>query len=138
MYGSKGGIDQYRKTNKAIDTDDPHRVIALLLAGAIERTGMARAAIDRSDLQGKLAAVQSALGIVDGLRLSLDRQAGGEIAEGLESLYDYIAQRLVEANVENDTAKLDEVVRLLREIETAWAAIPAQLRAAHPSEHAGA
>lgn len=138
MHGSRGFIDHYRQTNKAVDTDDPQRIIALLLAGAVERANLARAALERGDIAAKVQAIQSALGIVDGLRLSLDLEAGGEIAAGLESLYDYIGRRLIEANAGNDAAKLVEVTGLLQEIETAWAAIPRQLGASYATERAGA
>lgn len=138
MYGSKGFIDQYKQSSKAAATDDPHRTIALLLAGAIERVTVASAAIERGDVPAKIRALQSAVGIVDGLRMSLDMEAGGDIAAGLEALYDYISMRLVEANSGNDREALAEVARLLGEIETAWAAIPGRLGTAIPSERAGA
>ncbi|MBB5016487.1 flagellar protein FliS [Rehaibacterium terrae] len=130
MYGKRGFLDQYRQTSSAAAEHDPHRVIAMLLAGAIERIRLARLNLERGDIAGKAQAIGAAMSIVDGLRLSLDHEAGGEIAAGLESLYDYASLRLVEANAHNDDGRLREVEGLLGEIESAWAAIPRQMGAA--------
>ena len=85
-----------------------------------------------NDIAGKGAALSSAIQIVtNGLRASLDPSAGGEMAERLLALYDYIAQRLLWGNLKNDTAALDECLNLLGEIHSAWAQIAPQ------SENAG-
>lgn len=43
-------------------------------------------------------------------------------------LYDYVLQRLTEANLHNDRAALDESLQLLGEIDSAWNAIPQEQR----------
>lgn len=138
MYGKRGFVAQYRNTSSAAAESDPHRLIAMLLAGAIERTRLADACLERGDTLGKVQAINAAIQIIDGLRLSLDHGAGGEIAAGLESLYDYASTRLVEANAMNDRGRLAEVAGLLGEIESAWAAIPQQLGTSYAAGTAGA
>ena len=49
--------------------------------------------------------------------------AAGELAERLAALYDYMARRLLHANLNNDSAALDEVLNLLSEIHGAWVSI---------------
>ena len=49
--------------------------------------------------------------------------SGGELAERLGALYDYMAQRLLWANLKNETAPLDEVLTLLGELRDAWTQI---------------
>jgi flagellar secretion chaperone FliS len=117
---------QYRDNRVvgSVTDADQHRLIALLLAGASERVRIARGAIDRGDTQRKGEAIRGANGILEGLRITLNHEAGGEIAAGLDALYEYAGHRLLEANLDNDTRKLDEVVNLLGEIESAWAQIP--------------
>ena len=61
--------------------------------------------------------------ISNGLKASLDMESGGELAERLAALYDYMAQRLLWANLKNETAPLDEVLNLLNELRGAWAEI---------------
>jgi flagellar protein FliS len=72
----------------------------------------------------KGAAISKALDIIDnGLRASLDKKAGGEIASNLDSLYIYMTERLLTANLQNKTALLDEVQTLLADLRDAWTQI---------------
>jgi flagellar protein FliS len=64
-------------------------------------------------------------------------EAGGEIAQNLSALYDYIQRRLFEANMQNDTAALRECDALIGDIQSAWAAI-APGAPAEPARMAGA
>jgi flagellar protein FliS len=69
-----------------------------------------------------------AIAIVDSLRASLDHARGGEISQNLASLYDYIEQSLVEANLASNVTQLDEVSALLKEIKESWESIPGDAR----------
>ncbi len=120
---------QYRQTgveSKVLDAD-PHQLIALLLAGARQRIRQIEALIARGDIKRKAQVMSETSNIICGLASSLDHQRGGEIAINLQSLYDYCQQRLVEANLTNDVAKLREVDGLLGDIHGAWAELPKQL-----------
>ena len=66
--------------------------------------------------------------IIGHLNGSLDHEAGGEIAGNLSALYDYVIQRLTEANLNNDVVALQESLSLMGEIESAWNAIPPDQR----------
>ena len=79
-----------------------------------------RAAIEAGDVPRKGELIGKAIGLVDGLRMSLDVEAGGGLAENLEALYDYMSRRLVEANVHSSVRALDEVSSLLRELAEGW------------------
>lgn len=119
-------IDAYRHVgtqSRAMDAS-PHKLIAMLLDGALDRIAAAKGAMDRGEtaLQGSL--IGKAIGIVGGLRASLDRNRGGEIAGRLGDLYDYMERRLLEAGARTDREALDEVAGLLREIKTGWDGIP--------------
>src|SRR5690606_24156461 len=91
----------------------PHKLISLLLAGARERIAMAQAAMAEGRPGPKGEAISRACAIIDSLRGSLDHSAGGEIAGGLEALYDYASRRLVEANAANDPVGFAEIDALL-------------------------
>jgi flagellar protein FliS len=101
-----------------------------MLAGARERARLAEACLERGDLPRKAQAISDASAIIGGLNGALDLDAGGEIAGGLQALYDYAQRRLVEANAANEPGPLREVDQLLGEIETAWNAIAAANRGA--------
>ncbi|MFX5839880.1 flagellar export chaperone FliS, partial [Acinetobacter baumannii] len=73
------------------------------------------------DTAGKGQSISRAIDIVgNGLKVSLDLEAGGELAQRLYALYDYMCVRLLHANSQNDKAALDEVAHLLGELKGAW------------------
>ncbi|HBN53526.1 flagellar export chaperone FliS [Stenotrophomonas sp. MYb238] len=131
MYGSsRNYAEQYRKvgvSTKVVDAD-PHRLVALLFEGANERIRRAEAFLAQGDQAMKGKSIGEACAIIGHLNGSLDHEAGGEIAGNLSALYDYVIQRLTEANLNNDVAALQESLSLMGEIESAWNAIPGDQR----------
>ncbi|MEX1667535.1 flagellar export chaperone FliS [Zhongshania guokunii] len=103
----------------------PHRLIQLLMDGALDRLAVAKGHMQRKDVSRKIVAIDRIMSIVDGLRMSLDHSVNAEMTENLENLYDYMNRRLLLANINNDESALDEVASLLKELKEAWDAIPA-------------
>ena len=122
---ARAALDQYKKVNvhSMVEAATPHRLIQMLMEGALEKIQVARCHMEAGNLGPKAEHVTWAISIIDGLRVSLDKEKGGEIAQNLEDLYDYMARRLMAANIENDPAILDEVRDLLNQIKGAWDAI---------------
>lgn len=116
------GLQAYQRVNTqtSITDADPHKLIQLLYNGALERINMAKARMQANDIEGKGRLITKAIEIIGGLRSFLDFEKGGDLAERLESLYDYMERTLFEANAKNDPAKLDEVADLLRSIKEGW------------------
>jgi len=107
---------------------DPHKLILMLFDGALLSIATASAAIERNDIPGKGQAISKAIEIInDGLKISLDYEAGGELAERLGALYDYMTSRLIYANIHSSRPTLDEVGGLLRDIKGAWESIGTQV-----------
>ncbi|AAZ97546.1 flagellar protein FliS [Thiobacillus denitrificans ATCC 25259] len=114
-----------------VSVASPHQLIVMLYEGAELSIRMAIKHLNEGDIAKKCAALSKASHIlVDGLRASLDLKQGGEIAQQLDSLYEYMNQRLMLANINNQTAPLEEVLGLLRELHEAWRQIGAQAPAA--------
>ena len=112
-------------TNVGVESNviaaDPHRLISMLYQGALMAIANAKNAVQRKDIPAKCAAISKALLIIDeGLNASLDKKAGGALAENLSSLYNYMCSRLAQANLKNDIAALDEVTTLLADLKGAW------------------
>ncbi|MDG2526538.1 flagellar export chaperone FliS [Stenotrophomonas sp. HITSZ_GD] len=131
MYGSsRQYAEQYRKVgvSTSVTDADPHKLVALLFAGACQRIRLAQACLAQGDQARKGKAIGEACAIVGHLNGSLDHEAGGEIAGNLSALYEYVIQRLTEANLHNDEAGLVESLTLLGEIDSAWNAIPVEQR----------
>ena len=101
----------------------PHRLIQMLMDGGLERIAQARGAIQREKFAEKGELIGKAISIIGGLREPLDHEVGGELSQNLDSLYEYMIRRLLDANRGNDIVALDEVSGLLREVKTGWDAI---------------
>lgn len=116
------GLQAYQRVNTqtSITDADPHKLIQLLFNGALERINMAKARMQANDIEGKGRLIGKAIEIIGGLRSFLDFEKGGELAERLEGLYEYMERTLFEANVKNDPDKLDEVADLLRSVKEGW------------------
>ena len=111
-------------TDIAVETADPHRLILMLFEGARTAIVLARAHMERGEIAEKGAAISRAVDIVaNGLAASLNVTEGGDLAERLAALYEYIAKRLIWANLNNNLAALDEANALLGELQSAWESI---------------
>lgn len=103
---------------------DPHKLVMMLLDGAISAIKLAIIGIERRDLPTKSAQLSKAIAIInEGLRASLDHKQGGQIAARLDSLYLYITSQLLEANLSNRAEPLTEALDLLGMIQDAWKGI---------------
>ena len=99
----------------------PHQLIVMLYEGAELAVRMAIKHMNEGDLAKKSAAITKASSIIlEGLRAALDPQQGGDLAQQLGALYDYMNKRLMLAHINNQTAPLKEVLGLLRELHGAW------------------
>ncbi len=107
-----------------VATADSRRLIAVMFDTALTRLATARGCMERGEVAAKGENISKAIGIIGGLNDSLDLDQGGQIAGNLRELYDYSCRRLVEVNMRNDLRGLDEVVSLMREIKSAWDALP--------------
>lgn len=99
---------------------NPHRLIQMLLEGALEKMLIAKTFLERGDIQGKSENISWAIRIIGGLQASLDDDKGGEIAETLGSLYTFVVSHLSTANAENDSKKIDECIDIIKNIKEGW------------------
>jgi flagellar protein FliS len=140
MFGNlHNPVSAYKSVgvDSAVTAADPHKLILLLLDGALSAISLAKGAMARGEIAAKGEAVSKAIDIIqNGLRASLDQEQGGELAVQLDLLYEYMGRRLLHANLRDDPAALDEVTALLREIHAAWAEI--RKRALEPGGTAAA
>jgi flagellar protein FliS len=104
----------------AVTTANPVQLIVLLYDGAMSALATAKGEIERSNIPEKSRLIIKAIAIIEGLRSAIDFQQGGDIANNLEDLYQYMSLQLTTANLNNDTAPIDEVYRLLSELREAW------------------
>lgn len=118
------------KNESALADATPHKLIEMLLDGALESIAKATGAITADNAMVLGESLGKAVSIVDSLQAMLDGDRGGEIAGNLGQLYEYIGRRLLEVSKDRDPEILREVAGLLREIKSGWDAMPPELKSA--------
>lgn len=124
----RGSLQAYKKVSvdSQLSAASPHKVIQMLMAGAIERLIQGKAAMSQGNVALKGERLGKALDIIISLRTCLSMDDGGEIASNLDALYDFMIRQVSEANRDNLEAPIDDVIDILREIKSAWDQIPAE------------
>lgn len=124
MFSSSGNpAAAYSKVGveTSIASASPHKLILMLFDGAMLSVASAAASIRNKNSVDKGQSISRAIDIIaNGLKVSLDKDAGGELADRLSALYDYMCARLLYANLRDDGPALAEVAGLLGELKGAW------------------
>jgi flagellar secretion chaperone FliS len=127
MFGmNQRGVNVYAQVGleTGVLAANPNKLIIMLYEGAITACNSAIGYMQNKDIPNKGAMFSKAIMIIEsGLRLSLDKQAGGDVAASLDSLYAYMSHRLILANIRNQPELVNEVIKLLTELKSAWESI---------------
>lgn len=147
MFGyARQGAQAY--SNISMETGvfaaSPHKLIVMLFDGAKQALNNALLQMQQKQIAAKGKSISHAILIIgSGLRASLNKEAGGELAENLDALYEYMGNRLLTANLNNDPAIIQEVIGLLEILRQGWLAIgekvdpqPAMAPVSNPSVQA--
>lgn len=131
MFGSTpSGANAYAKVGieTGVAAASPHKLIVMLFEGAMVAVASGIQHMQAGEIAKKGMAISKAISIIDnGLRASLDKKVGGEIALNLDALYEYMSTRLLIANLKNQPAILEEVYQLLKGLKDSWEAISPQV-----------
>ena len=124
MFGSpQRGVNAYAKVGleTGIAAATPHKLITMLYDGAVLAVINATTHMKAGNIEAKGKAISHAIQIIDnGLKASLDKEVGGDIAKNLDALYEYMSARLLTANLQNQVEILDEVRGLLTDLRDTW------------------
>ena len=125
----QNAVQHYNRVGVASGVEDanPHRLVQMLMDGALEKMATAKGYMERGDVSKKGAHISWAISIIEGLRSSLDLSSGGELAQNLDDLYEYMTRRLTHANIDNNMDMIDEVISLMRSVKSAWDQIPEKI-----------
>lgn len=124
-----GALNAYSQASldAKVAAASPHGLITMLFDGALAAISKAKFNIGAGTVEGvaeKGKAISHAISIIDeGLKAGLNLEVGGELAENLYALYEYMSHRLIQANLNNDVAALEEVSLRLKELRDAWDSI---------------
>ncbi|HEY3983664.1 flagellar export chaperone FliS [Cedecea sp.] len=122
MY-SNSGVQAYQSVGleTAVLSASPHQLVVILFDGALSALIRARLFIEQNETAAKGQAITRAINIIDnGLKAGLNMEVGGELPHNLSALYEYMVQRLLQANLYNDISIINEVEALLNNIASAW------------------
>ena len=115
------GIATYQ--DSTVSTQSKGRLIVMLYDGAIRFMKMAIVEMEKQNYEAKGRYINRALDIISELNVVLDMDAGGEIAGNLRRLYNFMTNRLSEANVKCDPQMVRDVIKLMEELNRGWRAI---------------
>ena len=137
MMHSHKGAAQYRavRSHGLVADASPTRLVQIMFEHILTNLATAQGCLTRikdnmplDDVIAKCTAIGKAVRLVGHLNATLDMERGGQIAEQLRSLYEYILVRLTFANANNDPTILAEVTGLVRHIKTGWDGIVTDAR----------
>jgi flagellar protein FliS len=119
-------INAYKKDSlkQQLTNADPHKITLMLMSGAIDRLAFAKGCIERTDLSGKSQYLSKTTAILINLRDTIEMKTNPEFSQNLYALYDYMLEKIGDANITNTIDPLHEVSELLTPIRDAWAQIP--------------
>lgn len=139
-FARKSSLSAYQSVSAlgSVAQADPHRLVQMLFDAAAERLAKARVCIEAGEIARKAQLLHSCVILIAELRGSLNMADGGELAQNLSNLYDYMVRQLLLANVESDANRVTEVLGLLNDIRSAWTAIGPEVRKAEQSAAASA
>jgi len=110
--------NQYQQNH--VNQATPEQILIMLYDGAIRNTVQAIEALANSDRIRKAESISKAMHIISTLSDTLDHQIGGEVAENLDALYNYMIREMSNGNLNNDPAPLRNVEGLLRDLRETW------------------
>lgn len=111
-------LKQYQQTQ--VQTSSPERILIMLYDGAIQFLNKARVAIQNKNIQESHNNIIGAQKIIAEFMNTLDMKKGGELAQNLYNLYEYMHFTLIQANMKKDIALIDEVLVFLKELKQTW------------------
>ena len=100
-------------------TATPEALTLMLYNGALRFMTEGREALEKKDFEEANTALQKAQNIITEFRVTLNMEY--DIAHQLMPLYNYVYDRLVEANLKSDEEKIDEAKHIISELRDAWA-----------------
>jgi flagellar protein FliS len=115
-YSTPGNVYQQVE----ISTSNKLQLVVMLYDGALRSLNLAKGSIGSRDLVGKAQNLDRVLAIIGELQNTLNIEEGGEISFQLDRLYTYMAERVLEASSKLEVQPLDEVIKLLRILQSAW------------------
>ncbi len=102
-----------------VGVESPAKLIEMLYEGVLRFNAQAKKALKENDIEKKAYWINRSIAIISELIATLNYDAG-EVSAYLDGLYTYQIQLLSEANLYNDTERIDTVTNVFRGLLDAW------------------
>jgi flagellar protein FliS len=106
-----------------VNTTSQGDLLLMLYDGAIKFLKQAKEKIEERDYAQKGILISKAIDVISELDGSLNESRGGELAENLHKLYFYCNTRLLQANLNMDVQKIDDVIKILMGLRSAFSQV---------------
>ena len=130
MAAQSSAHNAYKQNS--VTTASPGELTLMLYNGCLKFLTLAKKAMLDKDIQTKNTNLQKAQAIITELMVTLDMNV--PISKEIQPLYDYMNRRLLEANIKNDPAMIDEVAGLMTEFRDTWKEV---IRLNRQQQHSG-
>ncbi len=122
-----------------VNTASPEQLMLMLYDGAVRFAAMAIKAIEDNTQDKRSYYINKTYAILSEFAATLDHNQDADLADNLDALYNYMQQRLMDANLHNDPAPIIEVKNLLTDLRQTWAkAIEMEKQGKQPTLAGGA
>jgi flagellar protein FliS len=130
MYNKQKILQQYKNTDveSQVFSATPHKRVSFLYEAAIRHARLAKIAAEKKQIEPRALNTGKLMDIVSSLRASLDHGKGGELAQQLDALYDFILRHALEASKTSSPEKYDVIVELLSTLKDGWDNMPEKYR----------
>lgn len=108
----------YLKTQ--IETASQPQLLLMIFDAAVKKLHIAKRAILKKEIEKAHTELTKVQRIFTELMIALDFEKGGELAENLLRIYDFVYHHLVKVNIKQDAAMLDEVIPIVEELRDGW------------------
>ncbi len=117
-----------------VNTASPEQLMLMLYDGAVRFASLAIKAIENGTPDKRSYYINKTYAILSEFAATLDRSQDAGLADNLDGLYNYMQQRLMDANLNNDPAPVAEVKKMLADLRGTWAkAIEIDKQERHPT-----
>ena len=107
------------KTN-SVNYASKEQLLLMVVDGAVKFSKIAKQGIEEKDIKKAHENIIKTQNIFYELMATLDVEKGGEWAENLMKIYDFIIQRLLEANIKKDVKIMEEIIPIIEDIRDTW------------------
>jgi len=108
----------------------PHKLVEMLYEGLVRHLKVSKVFVEQKNYEKKAFHLNKALSIINGLKIGVDTEKGGEVAGNLYELYDYCYRTIFSSSRDNSVEKIEEVLDIISGLSDSWKQMPTEIKLA--------